>query len=250
MGLIALSLALMISAGACRDDREEAVPTQTGTAVATGIAASPTPVGAFITILEPGEDAKVSAPFRISGAADVFEAALTVDLIDAADRTLCVRHIMATSGTGTPGTWETTLAIPPPRAAEDVTVRAYSFSAKDGAIENLVARSVTLSADRPAIFVTSPVCGAKVAPGSTLFVQGRALVFEAALVVELRDASGTALVTQTVNAASGTEESDFTTNLVIPAALPSGFYDLVAFDYSARDGSVEHEFSMQIVVEP
>ena len=75
-------------------------------------------------------------------------------------------------------------------------------------------------------------------------------MFEAALVVELRDASGTALLTQNVMAASGTEESDFTANLVLPATLPSGFYDLVAFDHSARDGAVENEFSMQIVVEP
>jgi hypothetical protein len=173
-----------------------------------------------------------------------------VDVLDAAGKTLCVRHIMATSGTGTPGTWETTIAIPPPDAPQDATVRGYSFSAKDGAMENLVQHDVTLSIDRPEIFITSPACGAKVAPGSTLVAKGRALVFEAALVVELRNASGTALVTQNVMAANGTEESDFTANLVLPGALPSGFYDLVAFNYSARDGAIENEFSMQIVVEP
>jgi hypothetical protein len=242
---------LMLSASACGGDGEQATPTPSVLAGTTAtVVASPTPAGTFITIDKPGEGATAAVPFTMSGAADVFEAALTVDVLDAGGQTLCVRHIMATSGTGTPGTWETTIAIPPPDAPKDVTVRGYSFSPKDGAIENLVEHHVTLSVDRPAIFITSPVCGATLALGSALVVQGRALVFEAALVLELRDASGTALVTQNVLAASGTEESDFAARLVIPATLPSGFYDLVAFNHSARGGSLENEFSLQVVVEP
>jgi hypothetical protein len=157
---------------------------------------------------------------------------------------------MASSGTGTPGTWETTLAVPPPAAAVEVTVRAYSFSAMDGSMINLVERTATLSTERPAIFITSPACGATVAPGGMLAVTGRAAVFEAALTVELRDATGAAVVTQNVMAASGVEEADFSATLTIPPTLPSGFYDLVAFNHSAMDGSVENEFSMQLVVEP
>lgn len=250
MGVVLVSAGMVLAASACGDEGEEAKPSPTAAAPTATVAVSPTPAGAFITIDKPAAGATASVPFTMSGGADVFEAALTVDVLDSADKTLCVRHIMATSGTGTPGTWATTIAIPPPDAPEDVTLRAYSFSPKDGAIENLVQHDITLSIDRPAIFITSPACGATVAPGSTLVARGRALVFEAALVVELRDASGTALVTQNVMAASGTEESDFTANLVLPATLPSGFYDLVAFDHSARDGAVENEFSMQIVVEP
>ena len=80
----------------------------------------------------------------------------------------------------------------------------------DGSIENLVERNVTLSPQHPAIFITSPECGATVAPGDTLEVTGRAAVFEAALTVELRDASGAVVVGQNVMAATGVEESDFT----------------------------------------
>lgn len=248
LGIVAVSACLLLFPNACRDDRGEPARTP---AIATATApASPPPVGAFITIDEPDDGAKVPVPFVVRGAADVFEAALTLDVLDAASEILCVRHITATSGTGTPGTWETTMAIPPAHAGEGVTVRAYSLSPRDGGIENLVERAVTLSVDRPAIFVTSPVCGATVALGSALVVQGRALVFEAALRVELRDASGTALLTKRVMAASGTEESDFSADLAIPATLPSGFYDLVAFNYSARDGSIENEFSIQIVIQP
>ena len=196
------------------------------------------------------DGATVAVPIDVSGEADVFEAALTVDVLDASGIRLCIRHIMATSGTGTPGTWAATMAFPPPPAAEPVTVRGYSFSAKDGSIVNLVKRNVTVSSHRPAIFITSPACGATVAPGVTLAVQGRAAVFEAALTVELRDASGTAVVTQNVMADSGTDESDFSAALAIPATLPSGFYDLVAFDHSARDGAVENEFAIQVEVAP
>lgn len=249
VGIVLLSASLLLSVNACGDDGGEATPTTAAAATATA-PASPTPAGVGITIDEPGNGVTVSVPFTMSGAADVFEAALTVDVLGATNQTLCVRHIMATSGTGTPGTWETTMAIPPPNAPEAVTVRAYSFSPRYGAVENLVERAVTLSIDRPAIFITSPACGATLAPGSALVVRGRALVFEAVLMVELRDASGTALVTKRVMAAGGTEESDFFANLVIPATLPSGFYDLVAFNFSARDGSIENESSMQIVVQP
>ncbi len=251
IGMVVVSAGMMLSATACGDESEEAQPTPTAAAAATAsVVASSTPAGAFITIDTPGKGATAKVPFTMSGGADVFEAVLTVDVLDSAGKTLCVRRIMATSGTGTPGTWETTMAIPPPDAPKDVIVRGYSFSPKDGATENLVQHGVTLSIDRPAIFIRSPACGAKLAPGSTLAVEGRALVFEAALVVELRDASGAALVTQNVMASDGTEESDFTANLVLPPTLPSGFYDLVALNYSARDGAIENEFSMQIVVEP
>lgn len=250
IGMVVVSAGMVLSASACDDGSEEARPTPTAAAATPTRVASPTPAGAFITIDMPGMGTTASVPFAMSGGADVFEAALTVDVLDAAEKTLCVRHIMATSGTGTPGTWETTMAVPPPDAPHEVTVRGYSFSPKDGAMENLVQHDVTLSIDRPAIFITSPACGAKLAPGSTLVAKGRALVFEAALVVELRNASGTALVTQNVMAANGTEESDFIASLVLPATLPSGFYDLVAFNHSARDGAAENEFSMQIVVEP
>ena len=256
IGALAL-IACGMTLAACGDDDDDATPTATSAAVATPSAvttaqpaASPTPTGDFITIDEPAASATVWTPFVMSGEADVFEAALTVDVLDVAGATLCVRHIMASSGTGTPGTWETTLPIPPPDAVQDVTVRAYSFSAMDGSMINLVEHEVTLGTERPSIFITAPACGATVAPGATLAVTGRAAVFEAALTVELRDASGAAVVTQSVMAASGVEESDFSATLTIPATLSLGFYDLVAFNHSALDGSIENEFSMQVVVEP
>jgi len=246
ISVVAATMATL-SLAACNGGSAPLKPTPEPTATPATLA-SPTPAGAFVTIDEPLGGAIVAVPIHVSGEADVFEAALTVDVVDASGTTLCIRHIMATSGTGTPGTWATTMAFPPPGAPQPVTVRGYSFSAKDGSIENLVKRDVIVSGHRPAIFITSPVCGATIAPGATVAVQGRALVFEAALTVELRDATGAAVVTQNVMAASGTEESDFSAALTLPATLSSGFYDLVAFDHSARDGALENEFSIQVEV--
>ncbi|KGJ72875.1 hypothetical protein GY21_12570 [Cryobacterium roopkundense] len=204
--------------------------------------ASPSPT-------ESTADSTVSTPVELSETADTFEAALTVDALDAAGKQLCVRSILATSGSGTPGTWRTMLAFAPPSTATPVTLRAYDFSAKDGSMQNLVQRPVTVSADHPAIYITSPTCGSEVAPGSVLKVTGRALVFEAMFTVELRDSVGATIVNTEVTAESGTEESNFTADLAVPADAVSGYYDLVAFDNSAKDGSVIDEFSIQLLVQ-
>lgn len=243
--------ALCTGAALCLVVVAACAPGAPGTPTASPSAsASPSSMPAAITIDSPAEGATTTTPVELNGTANTFEAALTVDAVDADGNVLCVRNIMATSGMGTPGTWETTLAFPPPGSALPVTVRAYEFSAKDGSIVNLVERAVTVSTERPAIFITSPSCGAAVSAGSPLTVSGRALVFEAQFTIELRDGAGVAVLTQQAMAASGTEESPFTASLAIPASLPGGAYDLVAYDNSAKDGSVVHEFAVQLIIEP
>ena len=213
-------------------------------------APTPTPESTPVISIDRPEDGQpLSVPVTMSGTANTFEAALTVDALDEAGDQLCVRHIMATSGSGTAGKWETTLAFPPQDTDMPVTLRAYELSSKDGSKVNLVDRKVTISPERPPIVITTPVCGDMVAPGGTLAVTGTAFVFEAALTVELRDASGAAVVTQNVTAESGGEESAWRAFLAIPANLAVGMYDLVAFDFSAKDGSIQDEFSVQVLVQ-
>jgi hypothetical protein len=67
--------------------------------------------------------------------------------------------------------------------------------------------------------------------------------------VDIRDSSGTVLATNRVMAASGTEFSFWTTTFDL-SGLSGGFYDLVAYDLSARDGAIENEFPVQISVGP
>jgi hypothetical protein len=190
-------------------------------------------------------------PIVITGTADTFEATLVVDVVNPAGDVVCTRTVTATSGSGTPGTYEATLAIPPPDAPTPMILRAFESSAKDGSMQNLVEREVTVSTQRPPIFLTSPVCGALMTmPGEVFLVAGRATVFEAALTVELRNAAGAALISEDLMTEVGNEESDFSAYLTLPEDTPAGLYDLVAFDYSARDGSIENEVSVQVVVQP
>ncbi|MET4638906.1 hypothetical protein ABIE24_002144 [Mycetocola sp. 2940] len=186
-------------------------------------------------------------PVDAEGTANTFEAALTVDIVNEAGDILCMRHLMATSGSGTRGTWQARLGFAPEQdIAAPVTLRAYELSAKDGSMINLVERPITLSPEHPLIMLTSPVCGDVVDAGGNLSVQGLATVFEAALTVELRDAAGAAVYSRDLMTAEGGVESPFGEIVTIPAGLPPGFYDLVAFNYSAEDGSIENEFPVQI----
>ncbi len=250
---------LLIAAGAiaCNDDDDgDVTPTAVVTSAATA-AASPsavaTPGDAAITIDEPALDATVRVPFAVSGGANVFEAALIVDVLgNAAGLVLCRRPVQATSGTGTPGTWETTIAFDPPPADSPVTLRAYSLSPRDGAPINMVERSLTVSAEEPDIVIESPACNTEVPSGSTLAVAGNAQVFEAALTVELREYfSGAVVLTQNVTAASGVERSPWSATFALDAAaVPVGIYELVALSFSAMDGAPENIFAIPIEVTP
>jgi hypothetical protein len=234
-------IALSLIAAACADDGG-GMPTATP-------AASPTSVEVpAITIDEPAAGATVRSPFTVSGTANVFEGALIVDVMrPGSDVPLCTSWVQATSGTGTRGSWETTIAVPPLPDDAPITLRAYSISARDGSVENLVERPVTLSAEHPNIVIEQPPCGARVERGA-LAVSGLAQVFEAVLFVDVRDASGTALVTERVMAASGTEYSPWSATLDL-SSLEAGRYRLVAYTHSPRDGSVIDEFPVEISVE-
>lgn len=118
-------------------------------------------------------------------------------------------------------------------------------------MQHLVERDITVTADRPSIFLTSPVCGAVMTqPGEQFLVAGRAAVFEAALTVEFRDAAGTVRFSENLMTDVGGEESDFSAFLTLPADTPAGLYDVVALNYSALDGSAENAFAVQVLVQP
>lgn len=72
----------------------------------------------------------VRSPIRLRGTANVFEATVSVDVRDANHRLLARAFTTATSGSGTRGTFDTTLALSDREG--DVTVVAYESSAKDG----------------------------------------------------------------------------------------------------------------------
>jgi len=252
--ILALACLLLfpLAAAGCDDDDDgnDAVPSPPVGATATAPATTATPSTApAITIDEPLEGGDVTAPIQMSGTANVFEAVLHIDALgNAAGTVLCSRRVMATSGTGTPGDWSGVLAFAPPETAAPITLRAYSFSPRDGAMEHLVERSVTLQPQRPNIVITSPKCAEEVS-GAMMTVEGMAQVFEAALVVDLRDEFGTVIDQQFVMAASGVEFSPWNATFDVSALAP-GFYDVVAWSESPQDGRVINVFPVQITLAP
>jgi len=208
------------------------------------VAATATP--SAIRIDRPAAGAAVGVPFEIAGRANVFEAALVVQVLGPNGQALCERHVQATSGTGTPGTWAATMAFVPPPSAGTATIRAFSLSPRDGSEQNVVTRAVLVQADAPAIVIAQPRCNADVAQGSMLNANGTASVFEATLIVELRDAAGTVLVKQVVTAdAAGPATGRWSTRLDV-SRIVAGTYELVAYSASPRDGAPENIFSIPV----
>lgn len=72
----------------------------------------------------------ISSPVRIHGTANVFEAALNVEITDSSGKVVAEMPVQATSGTGTRGTFDVTLAFS--GATGPGEVRAFTYSAKDG----------------------------------------------------------------------------------------------------------------------
>jgi hypothetical protein len=207
------------------------------------LAPGETPGAAAISIAEPAEGANVRSPVTARGDANVFEAALIVQLLgNAAGGVLCERFVMATSGSGTPGTWETTLAGVPPESASPATIRAFTRRA----LENQVDRAITLSSELPNIVIESPTCAAEVQAESVLAVRGTAVVFEATLSVDLRDQTGAVIETKNLTAsAGGPDRGTWDTSFDL-TGLDAGSYEIVAYSISPANGEVENEFAIPI----
>lgn len=78
----------------------------------------------------PARGAMAGSPVRISGSANVFEAQFRVELTDPAGRVLASKAVTATAGTGTRGTFDTSVAYSGYRGA--ATLTAFDVSPKDG----------------------------------------------------------------------------------------------------------------------
>ena len=246
---------------------KKATPTTGGGALsATPLPPTPTPGGATTTVTRtragaisidaPVEGETVSMPLEIAGHANVFEGALVVQVIAGTNGVVCEHPVQTTGGTtGPPSAWSTTVAFSPdlvsPNGADPVTIRAFDFSAVDGSEQDVVTRQVRVSAEPPAIVIDSPGCNAVFGPTAAIEVTGTAQVFEAALIVELRNAGGDPFLQQRVLASTGTGRGTWTASFDL-SQLPAGggTYELVAYDLSARDGAVENEFSLPVTVMP
>ncbi len=86
-----------------------------------------------------------AASIRIRGTSNVFEAVHNLEIVDRSGRVRARRRVMASSGTGTRGTWVATV---PGRAFDHgpSRIRVFTLSPKDGSREDVLEIPVTLSA--------------------------------------------------------------------------------------------------------
>jgi germination protein M len=91
-----------------------------------------------IFVDRPAFGAAAGNPARITGNADVFEAAFRIALLDSAGKVLIDQHAMATCGAGCEprGTFDVTLQYDVPKAQWG-TLRVYYGSAKDGSPQGI-----------------------------------------------------------------------------------------------------------------
>ena len=99
----------------------------------------------FILVESPRIGERVSSPVHISGTADVFEAVVSIAILDQHGKVIASTFTMATCGTGCRGTWETDVAYDV-AATQPGTIRVYEVSAMDGTEIHVVNIPVTLTA--------------------------------------------------------------------------------------------------------
>jgi hypothetical protein len=99
----------------------------------------------FILVQSPAIGQSVSSPIHISGTANVFEAVVSIAILDQQGRTVASTFTMATCGTGCRGKYSTDVRYDVP-ATQPGVVRVYEVSAMDGSPNHVVDIPVTLTA--------------------------------------------------------------------------------------------------------
>jgi hypothetical protein len=96
-------------------------------------------------VTSPGSGDEVSSPVSIEGNADVFEATVSIAILDSAGKPIVRTFTTASCGTGCRGTFSK--AVPfTVDTTQPGTIRVYESSAEDGKPINVVEIPVTLVA--------------------------------------------------------------------------------------------------------
>ena len=96
-----------------------------------------------ILIESPLPEDTVTSPIRVRGTANVFEATVSIEVRDETGAVVYEGFTTATSGTGTRGTFDTTLPLPDLEGP--ITIVAFEASAEDGRPLHVVDVPVTLA---------------------------------------------------------------------------------------------------------
>lgn len=97
-----------------------------------------------ILVETPAVGDTIASPVRLTGTSNTFEAAFTIDVVDANGNVLQEQHAQATAGSGTRGTFDVTVPFKV-KEQQSGKVEVFELSAKDGSKINVVDIPVTLS---------------------------------------------------------------------------------------------------------
>ena len=212
---------------------------------------APAATQAAISVSAPRSGAEVTVPITVKGAASVFEGTVLI-AVESADgsKTFCMTFTTAAEGAPGRGSFEAQIAFPPPSSSIDGRVRVFSESPKDGSVQNLVSVPVVISSEQPAIVIESPLCNAEVK--SPVTVKGTASVFEAALVVVVKNSSGEEIGRSNILASEAAPVGG-TFSEEVSFSLPGvGTQNgtIGAYSSSPRDGSIINVFSVPVTLAP
>jgi hypothetical protein len=99
----------------------------------------------LILLEHPLDGDRVAQPIHISGTSNTFEAVINYQLLDSTRKVLVEGNLMATSGTGTWGTFDADLAPLPSGTIGPVIVRVFEYSSADSTPVNVTEVSVDLA---------------------------------------------------------------------------------------------------------
>jgi hypothetical protein len=147
-------LGALLGGAACTDEPDASAPpppspVATPSPVVTPLVTfSPAPANSPtklppITVALPVEGDEVSSPAVVSGTANVFEATVSLRILDATGEVLVRGFTTATCGTGCRGEYEATLEFEVSEV-QDGTVEVWWDSPKDGSRQDVVSVPVTL----------------------------------------------------------------------------------------------------------
>ena len=230
--IIALSGAVAGCGGS--NDASTTLPTTTSPSTTTATTTAPAPAPITVTVFRVRDGHLVAGVARVQGTRAVAAASLTALGLAA--------PISISNGTATVERDDATRE----QVAEIVytltqypTIQRVDVAGKTGLTRADVAEFV------PPILVERPAAGATT--GKTIAVSGSASVYEATVVLELRQA-GKVVQKKVVTAAEGAPgRGPFSGTLVAPA---SGHYVVAAYSPSAMDGSPQHEQDVPVTVTP
>jgi hypothetical protein len=150
--LIAIAATLAALATACAESGAQPLGPAPGNEPSPASASTTSPSGSssedqlpLIVVETPANGESVSSPVTVSGTANVFEATVSIAILDAEGRAVATTFTTATCGSGCRGTYSTEVRYEVDET-QPGTVRVFEVSAEDGSSVNVVDIPVTLAA--------------------------------------------------------------------------------------------------------